>query len=179
MINRNRKASGLLLTKLINLFSLILLMLKTNDLLILKHLREDARKSLAKIAREERIPISTLFSKVNKLESSVIKSSTSLLDFSKLGYSLTTAIFLNLKDNSKKEAIDFLAKHPNTNCLSKINNGFDLFLEAIFDNMKSYIDFCGDLKKLNTKTRLIFFVVEELKKEDFLTREEHLGLFKD
>ena len=148
------------------------------EILILRHLRKDARKSLAKIARQEEIPISTLFSKVNKLESSVIKRSTSLLDFSRLGYNLSAFIFLKLKDNPKQEAIDFLATHPNTNCLLKINNGFDLFLEAIFDNMKSYIKFCEDLKKLNIKTNDIYFVIEELKKEDFLTREEHSELFK-
>ncbi len=148
------------------------------EVLILRHLRKDARKSLAKIARQEDIPISTLFSKVNKLESSVIKRSTSLLDFSRLGYNLAIISFLKLKDNSKQEAIDFLATHPNTNCLLKINNGFDLFLEAIFDNMRSYTQFCEDLKKLNIKTKDDYFVIEELKKEDFLTRNEHLELFK-
>ena len=154
-------------------------MLSEQEIIILKHLRKDARKSLVKIAREEEIPVSTLFSKVSKLESKVIKKSIALLDFSKLGYSLVAFIFLKLKDNSKQEAIEFLAKHPNTNNLSRVNNGFDFFLEAIFNNMKSYTKFYEDLKKLNIKSEMVFFMIEELKKEDFLTRNEHLELFED
>ena len=154
-------------------------MLTKKEILILKHLRTDSRRSLAKLAREQGIPVSTLFTRVNQLESSVIKSNTTLLDFSRLGYNLVTFIFLKLKDNSKQEVIDFLTKHPNTNSLSRINNGFDFFLESIFNNMGSYTKFCEDLKKLNIKTKDIFFVVEELKKEDFLTREEHLELFSE
>lgn len=150
-----------------------------HDLLLLKYLRNNARSSLAKLARKEDIPISTLFTKVNKLESNTIQRSTSLIDFSKLGFGLSVYMLIKLKENSKKEFITFLKNHPNTNNLSRINNGYDFFLEAIFNNMKSYTQFCEELKSLNIKTTKVFFAIEELKKEDFLTRDEHFKLFKE
>lgn len=152
-------------------------MLAHSDILILKHLRKNARKSLAKLSREEGIPVSTIFSKVSRLESSFIKKNTSLLDFPKMGYGLTTFMLIKLKDSSRKEVIGFLSNHPNTNRLSKINNGFDLFIESIFENMKSYNNFIENLNQFNIKNH-VFFAIEELKKEDFLTRDEHLELFK-
>ena len=80
--------------------------------------------------------------------------------------------------DSKEKASEFLENHPNTNSLSRINNGNDLFLEAIFDNMGSYNDFYEQLKFNNIKANDVFFVLEEIKKEDFLTTDSHLEMFK-
>ena len=153
-------------------------MLSERELLILRHLRNNARTSLAKIARNEGIPVSTLFNIVHQLESKVIRNNTALIDFSRLGYSLTVFAFLKAGDD-KQALADFLINHSNTNCLSKINNGYDFFLEAVFDNMASYTKFNEKLDKLNLKEKHTMFSLEELKKEDFLTREEHLRLFVD
>ena len=144
-------------------------MLTRDETLILKHLRVDCRASLARLARKQAIPVSTLFTKVAKLES-VIHKYTSLIDFSKLGHGLKVNMLIRARD------LDLLADHPNINCLSKINNGYDFFLEAIFDNMKSYTLFIEELDRLDIKPD-VFFVVEELKREEFLTKDEHLELF--
>lgn len=154
-------------------------MISKRDILILKYLRNDARMSLAKIARKEGIPISTLFSSIHELESNVIKNSTVLIDFSKLGFNITVFGFLKADNTSKQQLADFLATHPNINNLSKINNGYDFFIEAIFDNMASYTEFDEMLEKLKLKEKKTMFSIEEIKKEDFLRRNEHILLFYD
>lgn len=154
-------------------------MILDKDVIILKYLRNNARMSLAKIARMERIPVSTIFSMIHDLESKTIKNNTSLLDFSKLGFNITIFGFLKAEDNQKQELTDFLVKHPNINSLSKINNGHDLFIEAVFDNMANYTKFDEALDKMKLKEKKTMFSIEDIKKEDFLTREEHFDLFID
>ena len=44
--------------------------------------------------------------------------------------------------------------------------------------MVSYTEFNEKLDKLKLKEKQIMFSLEEIKKEDFLTREEHLWLFR-
>ena len=90
-------------------------MISERELLILRHLREDSRKSLAKIARQEAIPVSTLFNIVHQLESKAIRKNTTLIDFSKIGYNLTFFAFLKASEDSRKALADFLIKNPNTN----------------------------------------------------------------
>lgn len=154
-------------------------MISERDVLILRYLRNDARMSLAKIARKENIPISTLFSVVQELESNVINNSTTLIDFSKLGFNITVFGFLKADETTKQQLADLLMTHPNTNSLSKINNGYDFFIEAIFDNMASYTKFNEMLENMKLKEKKTMFSIEEIKKEDFLTREEHFDLFND
>ena len=57
------------------------------DLLILSHLRQDARMKLTKMSRATRIPVSTLFDKIRGYQvNSIVSKNASLVDFSKLGY---------------------------------------------------------------------------------------------
>jgi DNA-binding Lrp family transcriptional regulator len=66
---------------LLNNSFLIFLMLKEKDLILIKHLRQNSRKSLANISRETNIPISTLFDRLNELEKTVKKIMLALLIF--------------------------------------------------------------------------------------------------
>ncbi|MBW2982962.1 hypothetical protein KY327_01510 [Candidatus Woesearchaeota archaeon] len=53
---------------------------------ILRHLREDSRKTLAAIGREEGLATSTVFEHVHKLDKDLVERYTTLLDHAKLGY---------------------------------------------------------------------------------------------
>jgi DNA-binding Lrp family transcriptional regulator len=141
-------------------------MLKKIDLEILKHLRKDARKSLADISRETGAPISTVFDKLNRFESSLINKHVSLLNFPALGHSLKVNYLIKCRDRDKVK--DFLFNHKNINTLYRINNGSDFLVEAIFKDMNEMEEFSEALDELSIYKAERYHVIEELRKEDFM-----------
>ena len=151
-------------------------MLTKKELLILTHLRADSRKSLAMISRETNIPISTIFDKVNKLGKSTISKYSPLLDFQKLGFGIRINFVLKANDKKKQELKDFLLTNKNVNSMLRLNNDFDFFIETVFRDMKGLEEFSESLEKFKIKKKKEFFIIEDLKKEEFLTKPEHVKL---
>ena len=151
-------------------------MLTKKDLLILTHLRADSRKSLAMISRETNIPISTIFDKVNKLGESTISKYSPLLDFQKLGFGIRINFALKANDKKKHELNNFLFENKNVNSMLRLNNDFDFFIETVFRDMKGLEEFSESLEKFKIKKKKEFFIIEDLKREEFLTKPEHIEL---
>ena len=151
-------------------------MLTKKELLILTHLRADSRKSLAMISRETNIPISTIFDKVNKLGKNTISKYSPLLDFQKLGFGIRINFILKANDKKKQEIKDFLLTNKNVNSILRLNNEFDFFVEAVFRDMKGLEEFSESLEKFKIKKKKEFFIIEDLKREEFLTKPEHIKL---
>ena len=139
--------------------------MKEKEVELLRHLRQNSRKSLAKISKETSIPTSTLFELLKKLENTVITKHTSLLDYSKLGYNLK--INFAIKTNKKQELKQFLIQHKNTNSLSKLINGHDFYVECIFKDLKQVIEFKEQLERFDIKDLKETQIIEEIKKEGF------------
>jgi len=152
------------------------LLLTKKELLILTHLRADSRKSLAMISRETNIPISTIFDKVNKLGKNTISKYSPLLDFQKLGFGIRINFILKANDKKKQEIKDFLLTNKNVNSILRLNNEFDFFVEAVFRDMKGLEEFSESLEKFKIKKKKEFFIIEDLKREEFLTKPEHIKL---
>ena len=60
--------------------------MKTKDMQILCHLRQDARMPLTKMSKKTHIPVSTIFDKIKTYENNLIVRHTTLIDFGQLGY---------------------------------------------------------------------------------------------
>ena len=146
------------------------------ELLILTYLRADSRKSLAMISRETGIPISTIFDKVNKLGKSTITKYSPLLDFQKLGFGIRINFILKANDKKKQELKGFLLENKNVNSILRLNNGFDFFVETVFKDMKDVEEFSESLEPFKIKKKKEFFIIEDLKREDFFTKPEHIKL---
>jgi len=144
--------------------------------LILTHLRADSRKSLAMINRETNIPISTIFDKVNKLGESTISKYSPLLDFQKLGFGIRINFVLKANDKKKQDLNDFLLENKNVNSMLRLSNDFDFFIETVFRDMKGLEEFSESLEKFKIKKKKEFFIIEDIKKEEFLTKPEHIKL---
>lgn len=140
-------------------------MFNEKEITLLKHLRQDSRKSLTKISKETNIPVSTLFEILKRLESKVITRHVSLVDFSKLGYSLQVNYTLNAKN--KKELKEFLLNYPNVNSLSTLINGFDFYVECFFRDLKEMNQFKEKLEKFEIKKIKEIFIIDQIKKESF------------
>ena len=68
-----------------------------SDLLILANLRKDARAKLTTISKQAKIPVSTIFDKINTYTmNGLINKSTSLINFEKLGYQVKALMVFSM-----------------------------------------------------------------------------------
>ena len=147
------------------------------ELLLLSKLRNNSRQRLTSLSKTTSIPISTIFEMLKRTNK--IVRNTCLLDFTKLGYSIRATITLKVQAQQRKQVTEFLLKNPNLNSLYKINNGYDFMLEVVHKEMKDLELFLEQLdSKFIIKEKNVYYVIDELMKESFLTEEKNIDLFQ-
>ena len=144
-------------------------MLKEKELNLLSYFRNNARISLTKLSRMTNIPVSTIYDKLKDYErKKLIKKSTAIIDFRKLGYEIRNQILISAKKDNKEELQKFLIKHPKVNTIYRINNGYDFLIETVFKNMNEMDEFMRSLDAFEPIQKKEFFIMEDLKREEFL-----------
>jgi DNA-binding Lrp family transcriptional regulator len=140
-------------------------MLTEKETALLWHLRKDARKSLARISKETKIPTSTLFDVLKRLEDGPIIRHVSLVDFSKIGYSLKVNFLMSSK--KKNELREYLMQHNCVNSLHSVTGEHNFYAECIFRDLKEMIEFKESLTQFTVTSLENFFVVDDIKREGF------------
>ncbi|MBI5389772.1 hypothetical protein HZB01_05340 [Candidatus Woesearchaeota archaeon] len=145
-------------------------MLPQKDILILRELRQNARETLTNMSKHTKIPVSTLYDRLQMREKDIIRKHTAILDFAYLGYSTRANVFLSVEKEFRDALKRELLKSRHVNSLFKINNGYDFLMECIFHQMKELEDF---LEELETQYRLkdikVHYIVEDIKREAFMS----------
>ena len=140
------------------------------ELLIIASLRKDSRRSLTRMSRDIRLPISTIHDKMQDYREGIIKKTTAILDFAKLGFKTRAYVLLKTEVRDKKPLLEYLLKSSSVNTLSKINNGYDFYAEMIFKEFVDAENFMEDLSlKYDVKKKEIFYSLEDFRREDFLS----------
>jgi len=143
--------------------------MKDKDLLLLSFLRSNGRESLTNLSKKTKIPVSTIFDRLKYYEQDVISRHTALLDFSKLGYTAKAKILLKVRKEEREDLAKFFQNRKEINSADRINNGYDFIVEGIFKNVKELHLFMEILEeKFDIGEKQIFFVLDELLKENFL-----------
>jgi len=149
--------------------------MKQKDLKIIAQLRKNARMQLTDMSKKIRIPISTIFDRIKTNEKGVITRYTSLLDFTKMGYNARAQIVFKIDKNERENFRDFLLKSEPINSVYKINNGYDYMVEGIFKQIIDMELFIEDLEsKFKIEDKKVFFVIEDIKKESFMSDSDLL-----
>ena len=147
--------------------------LKSKDFDIFVRLRMNARESLTRMSRAIQIPVSTIYDRLKEHEGRLIKKHTSLIDFSLLGYNTRAHVCVSVEKEDKQILAEFLQKHQNINNIYKINNGFDYMVEGVFQHIKDMEEFCDLLReKYSIKDLKVFYIIDELQREVFMSRPE-------
>lgn len=144
---------------------------KRQELLVLTHLRTQGRIPLTDLSRKTGVPVSTLFDIINtQQKNKIITRHTLLFDFQKLNYSARATIMLAIAREERDTIATYLIKHPNVNTLCRITNGYDFILECVFKNIKELETFIETIEnKFHLKSKQVHYVVDDLKREGFLT----------
>ena len=153
-----------------------MLKFKKKDMIILSHLRKNARMQLTQLSRKSGIPISTLFDKL-KTTTPFIQKYTALVDFQPLGFATRAMVVLKIKKNNKEEVKQFLQHHKLVNSAYKINNGCDYIIDVLCRDMKELEDFLEYMgEQFKVEKYQLYYILEILKQEEFLSSPEYVNL---
>jgi DNA-binding Lrp family transcriptional regulator len=145
-------------------------MLSKKELLIICHLRDNARETLTNISKKTKIPISTIYQKLSANFNGIIKKHVALIDFSLLGYSIRANIMVSVPKSQRLALKDFLLKQFQVNSVYKVNNGFDFLIEGIFKDICEVEDFIETLEdQFQVEKTQINYLIQDLKREAFLS----------
>jgi Lrp/AsnC family leucine-responsive transcriptional regulator len=149
-------------------------MVKKKDLLMLCFLRRDARIKLTELSRATRIPVSTLFDRLRFLESAgIIRKHAALIRFEDFGFSARALVLLSAKKSSRERLLEVLSKSREANSLFRVNNGWQFLAEVVCPGIREVEEFLQGLEgKAEVSGKRVFYVVEELKREAFLSNPE-------
>ncbi len=153
--------------------------MRMNDLLLIASLRKNARETLTSMSKKVGMPVSTIFDKLKCFQGKQIKKHTSLVDFAKLGFGTRAVMILKARKNERDKLREFLEKCHNINTISRINNGYDFIADVIFRNLKEMEEFGEKIEeKFKIKNKQNFYIIEDIKRETFLSDPEHVKLFE-
>jgi DNA-binding Lrp family transcriptional regulator len=140
------------------------------------YFRKNARENLTQISRLTRIPVSTIFDRLREFEKGLIQKHTTLIDFKMLGFDISIDILFRVSRDCRDEFREFLMANENVNSIYRINNGFDYLVEAIFRDMSDLHRFSELLERFKIEAKQELFILEDLKRESFLTDEIYAKL---
>lgn len=146
-------------------------MYKERDKKLISLFRENSRLNLTTMSRRTKIPISTIYDKLKEYhQKNLIFRHTCLLNFKELGFNIRVNILIKSKKETKEKLFKYLKMSPSINTLSIVNSGFDYYIEGIFQDFSSYNDFSKKLEDFEVQKTQEFFIMEDIKREDFLAK---------
>lgn len=138
------------------------------DQKILALLSENANSSVKDIANQVKIPLSTAFSRIKRLEEKgVIKGYTIKVNPSVLGFTITAVIHFSVEGPYLEEIEQTLANHPNIVALYDITGEFDIVAIARFRDIDELDHFIKSVLKNPKVRKTITSVVLRVVKENY------------
>lgn len=149
-------------------------MLKHSDKIIITHLRKDGRKNVTEIAKEVKIPATTIYDRLRLMQRKYVKRNALLLEFDKIGYPVTCYITINVKADKKDNLNSYLMDQGNVNSLFRMNYGSKVLIEGVFRSINQLDRFMEEIRsRFDVENIHADYVTEELKREAFLTDLSH------
>ncbi|MCY0859030.1 MAG: Lrp/AsnC family transcriptional regulator [Sulfolobaceae archaeon] len=137
------------------------------DRRLLTELLRDARSSLRRLAEEINVSPATLHNRLNRLvQEGIIKGFTSLIDYSKLGYNLTSIIMVKVDGKRIVEFEKEISSIENVIAVYDVVGEYDVILIAKFRNVEDLDNFIKNLLKNPKVERTYTSIVLNTVKED-------------
>jgi DNA-binding Lrp family transcriptional regulator len=134
----------------------------------LEALIQDARLSSRQIAKRCGVSISTVLSRIKKMENAgIISGYSALLNHEKLGYELTVVCEVTVSKGRLLEMENEIARLPNVCCVYDVTGLIDAMVIAKFKNREELSKFTKRLLALPYVERTNTHVVLTTIKEDF------------
>lgn len=141
-------------------------MIDKKDKAILNILLGDATASYREIAKRAGVSLGTVLNRMKKLrEMKIIKKSTVLIDYEKVGYPFGVLIDVRVSRGKLLEVEKVIARHPNVFAVYDVTGDFDVTIVARFQGREDLDRFVKELQKKEfverTHTKLILNAIKE------------------
>jgi Lrp/AsnC family transcriptional regulator for asnA, asnC and gidA len=138
------------------------------DLQIINLLQEDCRLSFNKIANKIGISAGTAFNHVKNLEKNgILKSYTVNIDPSKVGYSLTAIVLIQVEGGHLQDVEDKIANLPNVIAVYDVTGDYNAVVITKFKDGAGLNTFIKNLLAIPHVRRTVTNVALSVIKEDF------------
>jgi len=105
------------------------------DIKIIKELQTDSRQSYREIAEKLKVAEGTIYNRIGKLkEAGVIRRFMADIDYSKIGYELTSLIGVIVKGGKLPEIEKKIAEEPNVTAVYDVTGEYDAIVVAKFED---------------------------------------------
>ncbi len=142
--------------------------LDEKDMTILKNLTTDARLSARKLAHMVGVSTATVLSKIRKMEGAgIISRYSAVIDYEKIGYSLTAVIEIASKKSKIIDVEAGVAKLENVCAVYDVTGPTDMLIIAKFKTREDLSRFVKKLAVTPNVDNTITHVVLDTAKEDF------------
>jgi DNA-binding Lrp family transcriptional regulator len=143
----------------------------SKDLAIISHLRLNARRKVTEISRMVNVPVTTIYDMIrSKEKKGIFKKSVTLMDFNKMGFSISVLLALTVGIDKRDALLDHLMKHPNVNSLYKCSFRPDFLAEVVFEDQGRLAQFIDNIRvNFDIVELKEYNILQELKKEQFLS----------
>lgn len=138
----------------------------TVDKKLLMELLRDSRVSLRRLAEEMNVSPATLHNRLLRLmQEGVVRGFTALIDYTKLGYSLTSIIMAKVDGKHLVEFEKSISNYDNVVAVYDIVGEYDVAIVAKFKNVEDLDNFLKNLLKNpiveRTHTSIVLNVIKE------------------
>jgi DNA-binding Lrp family transcriptional regulator len=116
--------------------------LKQKDRELIKHLREGKRLNISEIARQLKMPISTVNDSIKRLEAKHVIKRPSLLNYQSLGYLANAKLAIIVSTEQRPLLLDYLKQSSCVNSIYHINSGYDFLVDVVLKDthmLKSWV----------------------------------------
>ena len=137
--------------------------MKQKEKEIVSYLRQGKRVNISEIARELKLPISTVSDRIKRIEEKYILKRSSLLDYNKAGYFVNAFLAMKVSSSKKQALLDFLKKQPCVNSIFIVNSGFNLLIEVVF---KENIGLLNWIEQMKSRFKIEILLLQVLKVEE-------------
>src|SRR3989338_4223286 len=135
---------------------------------IIRHLRSGKRVNISAIARELRIPVSTVADRIRKIDERYVMKRASLLDYPKLGYTSNQMMAIKIEPKLKSSLLDFLKNENCVNAIYCINSDFSFLVEVVCRNHFEFINWLENAKSRFPFQADMFHILKVEEKEKFV-----------
>ena len=143
--------------------------MKQTDLEIIDCLRQ-GRISISEMARKLKMPISTVRDRIKNIEEKFVVKHSSLLDYSKLGYSSNAILAVKISPKEKKDFLKFLKRQSCVNSIYHINSGFNFLIELVCKDNFALRNWIEEIKSAYFLEIILFQILKTEEKEKFIPK---------
>lgn len=148
--------------------------LKIKERKLIVALRKQNTQNIMNVSKNQKIPKSTLYDIMHKLQRNDILRQIAKISFEKIGFPIKTFFVIRTEPQYKDKLKQFLLSQKNVNNIHSINNKSSFHIECIFRNQKDAESFLEELEEQTPLTQLsVYNLLETIQEEKFLTEETH------